>query len=135
MWVCNNGGRFQTGLMFHATGMVGTDGTAATSGTGQAIGMAKGHAIQWFKPDGTHGPKIYSQQVTNPPVDLAFSDGLASFNDAALPLLGVQSGNPASGNTAMLVLTNGSGGIRYDRVSIGAPDSGGAGFRVLRVPN
>lgn len=42
---------------------------------------------------------------------------------------------PASDETEMLLLVNNSGVTTIRRVSIGANDSGGAGFAVLRVPN
>lgn len=41
----------------------------------------------------------------------------------------------ASGETSMLVTRNLSGVFTMQRVSMGAVDSGGAGFRALRVPN
>jgi len=135
LWVVNNGARYQTGILFRDNALVGTDGLG--TGIGRAIGLGAGHALQWYQPGGALGPKIYSQQVVNPPVDLAFGDGLATFNDAATttPLLGVQSGYPALDETAMLVLINRTAGVTYARVSIGAADSGGSGFRMLRVPN
>lgn len=42
---------------------------------------------------------------------------------------------PASGNTAMLLLCNDGTNTTVRQVSVGAVDSGGTGFRVLRVPN
>jgi hypothetical protein len=41
----------------------------------------------------------------------------------------------ASGETALLLRRNIGGVFSLARVTMGAPDSGGVGFRVLRVPN
>ena len=43
--------------------------------------------------------------------------------------------DPADGNTALLVRRNVGGTASLVQVSMGAADSGGAGFKVLRVPN
>lgn len=42
---------------------------------------------------------------------------------------------PADGNTGILVSRNVGGVVTMQTVSMGAADSGGAGFKVLRVPN
>lgn len=42
---------------------------------------------------------------------------------------------PASGNTAMILLVNNGTTTTAVQVSVGAADSGGVGFRMLRVPN
>lgn len=47
----------------------------------------------------------------------------------------VQAADPASGEVAMLVQVNQAGALSMQRVTIGAPHSGGTGFRALRVPN
>jgi hypothetical protein len=57
--------------------------------------------------------------------------GLSNAN----PALKVDAANPANGHTAILVRRNVEGALSTQRVSMGPPDSGGAGFRVLRVPN
>lgn len=41
----------------------------------------------------------------------------------------------ADGQTAMLLLRNVGGTLTLQRVTLGVDDSGGAGFKVLRVPN
>jgi hypothetical protein len=42
----------------------------------------------------------------------------------------------ASGDTVMLLKVNDpTGGITLQRVTLGSANSGGAGFRTLRVPN
>ena len=43
--------------------------------------------------------------------------------------------NAASNETAMLLLWNDGGTVKTQRVSVGASDSGGTGFRLLRLPN
>jgi hypothetical protein len=43
--------------------------------------------------------------------------------------------NPGNGETAILVRRNVGGILSQQRVSVGPPNSGGAGFRVLRVAN
>lgn len=43
--------------------------------------------------------------------------------------------NPAANDTVMTLNTNNAGSIANRRVSVGAADSGGVGFRALRVPN
>jgi hypothetical protein len=47
----------------------------------------------------------------------------------------VDTANPANGQTAILVLRNVNGTLSLQRVTMGAANSGGAGFRALRVPN
>ena len=42
---------------------------------------------------------------------------------------------PASGETGMYLLTNVGGTISMQKVTMGAADSGGTGYKVLRVPN
>jgi hypothetical protein len=79
---------------------------------------------------------------------LADSDGLALKARGSTSLEGklevgsptqrsftVDPANPASGQTAILVLRNVGGTLSLQRVTMGAANSGGAGFRVLRVPN
>jgi hypothetical protein len=53
----------------------------------------------------------------------------------ANPALQVAATDPAPGQTAILVRRNVGGTFSTQRVSMGPPNSGGAGFRVLRVPN
>jgi hypothetical protein len=43
--------------------------------------------------------------------------------------------DPPAGQTAILVRRNVGGTFSLQRVAVGAPDSGGTGFRVLMVPN
>jgi hypothetical protein len=53
----------------------------------------------------------------------------------ALRSFTVDSANLTNGQTAILVLRNVNGALSVQRVTMGAANSGGAGFRVLRVPN
>jgi hypothetical protein len=79
---------------------------------------------------------------------IADSDGLALLARGSTSLEGtlevgsptqrsftVDPANPASGQTAILVLRNVGGTLSLQRVTMGAANSGGQGFRVLRVPN
>lgn len=50
-------GGWNKGIIFDAAGLTGTDGS---TGTGIAIEMAKGHTIQWLKPNGSIGLRIRS---------------------------------------------------------------------------
>jgi hypothetical protein len=49
--------------------------------------------------------------------------------------IGAELSAPADGQTALLLRRNVGGSFTLQRVSMGAADSGGAGFKVLRVPN
>jgi len=135
-YVGDNGARFQNGLMFKSTALVGTDG--AGTGFGNAIGMAAGHKISWYLPgSGGEGSAITSVQTTGGVLDLFFDNGTAYFRDAALgtPQVGALAGVPASGATAMALRVNNNAGSSVVQVLLGPPDSGGTGFRILRVPN
>ncbi|HEX8906874.1 MAG TPA: glycosyl hydrolase family 28-related protein [Longimicrobiaceae bacterium] len=44
-------------------------------------------------------------------------------------------GTPGNDETALLLQTNNSGSLALRRVSVGAPNTGGTGYRILRVPN
>jgi len=45
------------------------------------------------------------------------------------------SGSPADGETTAYLLCNRGGTVGYVQVLLGPPDSGGTGYRILRVPN
>jgi hypothetical protein len=72
IWVGDNDARFQTGIIFKNTALVGTDGTG--TGTAQAVTMATGHQIQWYMPSGALGPSIGSQQTTGTPGQIVFEN-------------------------------------------------------------
>lgn len=67
---------------------------------------------------------IIRAQVTGDQLDL---------QDAAGSVM-VRTKEPASGEVGLLVRNN-NGAARLSQVTLGAADSGGAGFKVLRVPN
>jgi hypothetical protein len=54
---------------------------------------------------------------------------------AASPKDAARLSEPADAETALLVRRNLGGVFSLQRVSVGATDSGGAGFKVLRIPN
>lgn len=56
-------------------------------------------------------------------------------NTNVFTLVQWKGGAPAEGNTSMLLLTTRGGVTSVQQVSLGGADSGGAGYRVLRVPN
>jgi peptidoglycan/xylan/chitin deacetylase (PgdA/CDA1 family) len=58
-------------------------------------------------------------------------DGEVSFQEDRLRVVR----SLTEGDTALLIEYRNSGGATVQRVSVGAADSGGSGFRVLRVPN
>jgi hypothetical protein len=135
-YVGDNGARFQNGLMFKSTALVGTDGAGA--GFGNAIGMAAGHKISWYLPTGGgEGSAITSIQTTGASLDLFFDNDIAYFREAALGTLqiGARAGSPALGETVLLLRVHNTAGTTAVAVTLGPPDSAGSGFRTLRVPN
>lgn len=69
--IANNTQTFNTGILFGATAITGTDGS---TGTGTAICMAKGHVVQWNASDGV-GAFIYSScATTNNRTSMVFTD-------------------------------------------------------------
>ena len=134
-WIGDNGARFQNGILFKSTALVGTDGTDA--GFGNAIGLAKGHKISWYLPSGGEGGVISSIQTSGASLGFFFDNGQAYLRDEALglPLVGALAGSPATGLTSLLLRVNNNAGANAVQVSLGAPDSGGTGYRALRVAN
>jgi hypothetical protein len=135
-WIGDNGARFQNGILFKSTALVGTDGTTPTQ-FGNAIGLAMGHKISWYLPSGGEGGVISSVQTSGASVGFFFDNGRAYLRDEALmlPLVGALAGLPATGLTSLLLMVNNSAGANGVQVSLGAPDSGGTGYRALRVAN
>lgn len=129
----NGGGTFKTGLSFGATAIAGTNGN--DSKQGEAIALAKGHVIRWYSPGGGNAATIYSERTGASPISLIFSDGDVSLWDGNTAVLGVETGSPAPGTTAMLLLVNNNSGLELANVALGPVDSGGAGTRALVVPN
>jgi len=95
-----------------------------TSGSGTNIAAT---SIKWApgKSTGNAAPAKYTIQRT---VALSSGTTAQSLTDA----LEID-GNTTAGETPMLLLDITAGTMR--RVSIGVADSGGVGFRVLRIPN
>ncbi|WP_258167476.1 hypothetical protein [Burkholderia multivorans] len=75
----NNPVKFQSGIVFGATSLVGADGI---NGTATAISLAKGHEIQWYYQGGFAGPSIVST-VSNG----TFNTGL-NFTNSGLQVSG-----------------------------------------------
>jgi hypothetical protein len=115
------GARAGVGIIFGAKSLQGTDG--AGTGTGIALALAQGHLIGWYGASGAPGPYITSDQanlVIGGPTALAMQVTLA----------------PAASATALAILCNSvTSGVQFVRVSMGAANSGGTGFRTLIVPN
>ena len=58
----------------------------------------------------------------------------ASIEDALREVTGIEwDDSTTSGNTRLFVYDVDNG--QFERVSVGAADSGGAGYKVLRIPN
>lgn len=108
----------------------GTNGTpytvmyTACSGTGTNIGGARLHIGPGIS-TGNATPAILSLQSTT----VGSTGTTAQTRRDCLQI----DGNTTSGETPMLLLDLAAGTMK--RVSIGAADSGGTGFKVLRVPN
>jgi hypothetical protein len=119
--------------LFKSTALVGTDGLG--TGVATAISLATGHLIGWTLPGGGGGPAILSLQTSGAPVSLYFDNGSAYLFGGAGALLGANAAAPAPGATSMFLRVNSNGGVSTVPVSLGAADSGGAGYRVLRVAN
>lgn len=98
--------------------MLGTGGSGTNIG-GSAVSVGAGRST------GNATPAVYTIQTTT-----VGSSGstLQTLRNAVQV-----DGNTTSGETPVLLLDLASGTLK--RVSIGASDSGGAGFKVLRVPN
>lgn len=56
-----NGSTWNVGIVFEDEAITGTDGA---TGTGVAIALAKGHELQWYKPDTSKGLTIRGDQTT-----------------------------------------------------------------------
>ncbi len=132
----NNTAKWLTGIKFDDNAITGADGTG-TGGEGEAIALARGHVIQWYVPTGpgAKGPFITSLQVAATLVGITFQDSSVQFSSAGIPTFGIANASPGAAGTVLSVLVNNNGGVNAAVVSLGAADSGGAGFRVMRVPN
>lgn len=56
-----NSQTWNTGIIFRANGVTGTDGTSGSATFGQAICMARNHDVDWYEPtNNTYGAKLRS---------------------------------------------------------------------------
>jgi hypothetical protein len=160
--IMDNEARFQTGIMFRSTALVGTNGLGDSS-VGHAISLATNHAITWTKPDNTPGPMIISNQTTGTAPQLHFENGTLRLSAGNLNLdgggLGLNSGNTVNwyfagatalpgvacaqttGSAIQLVFDNGQAYLRdgvlalpLAGVTAGVPASGATSLQ-LRVNN
>jgi hypothetical protein len=161
IYIGDNGARFQNGILFKATALVGTDGTG--SGRGSAIRLATNHAIEWTKPDNTLGPTIVSNQTTGTAPVLAFENGALRLGSGDLAIDGGNIGlignhqvwwyvpggtsspgvmnQQTSGSAAQLIFANNHGylndgtlGIPLVGAAAGVPVAGSTAL-LLRVNN
>lgn len=115
------------------------------------LGFAIAGSLGWrldatdFRPNGVNGPKLMRQSTsaTNPVVCIhkdyeTFGMGgdpasnYVSLIANSLEKLRVDTSSTA-GDTALLIYDVDNNSV--DRVTVGAADSGGAGYKVLRIPN
>lgn len=75
--IINNGASFDKGILFQSNAITGTDGT---TGTGTAIGMAKGHVLTWYNNTGAPASYLYSDASgSTMGAGLLLTDGAARF--------------------------------------------------------
>lgn len=134
----NNGAKYKSGIIFGATSITGNDGITAGQ-NGVAIQMAKGHSINWSSNvSGTvSGTGSITCVVNNPALatTLQFADTGLLVSSAARLQFAVLPSDPAANGTAVSISVNNNAGLNFVNVSLGAADSGGTGYRALRVPN
>jgi hypothetical protein len=136
IFISGNPARFQVGILFGGSAIQGTDGLG--TGQGTAMLMAPGHAVAWTLPDNTPGPLIVSKQTTGVPVNIAFDNNFIGFlsTSSVHELMIIDStALGVIGQTSISLLVFNNAGANLAPVTIGAVDSGGAGYRALRVPN
>lgn len=87
-----NPSRFQTGIIFGAKSLTGTDGTAADTGYARAIALGRNQAIEWIGPDGQSGGFVRSTvSATANATRVEMQDGgLVVSNSGGLPLFTVK---------------------------------------------
>lgn len=74
----NNGAKYNAGINFGATALVGTDGTG--SGTAVAIQFARGHGMKWFNAAGGQTTQIFgTSSDTNSSATVVFDDNTTSI--------------------------------------------------------
>lgn len=125
--IMNNGAANLSGIVFGNNSLSGTDGT---TGTANAIQMARGHAIIWHRPgDSGVAARIRSDVTsTTGGGSIVFSDGGTVLQNAAGIITLVSSQDTTNG---LSVLVGGA----LKAIQVGPTDSAGTGFRALRVAN
>jgi len=92
----SSGRKWRKGIVFYAGSITGTDGT---TGTGNAIEMAKGHVVLWRAPGNNAGFTLYSQVATaGQDVQLIAQDNAFSFLSGGSKNLLNLSGNASAVN-------------------------------------
>lgn len=96
--------------------------------SGYRLAFGRFGEIKWS--DGVAGAPTEAdmQMVHDAPSQLTWQIGVAHANALRIA-------EAANGETALLVRRNVAGVFSLERVSMGVADSGGAGFKLLRVPN
>jgi len=114
------------------TGPWGNYINIVTSG-GQSAFKLDGDGVLQLKQPADTGRTlfIYRQTDTNPSGTLIECFNATATNNVFV----VDAADPTSGYTAMRVAYNGGGGVVAQQVFVGGADTGGTGFRSLRVPN
>lgn len=136
MIVVSQPSNFNTGIIFAHDSLAGCNGDGTS--TANAISLAAGHVIQWWQNSTTGGGYIHSMQTTGPSAGIRFENdriGLYSTSVLSGPFAAFANTPPATGGTTFELLVNNSSGVTLVGVTLGATDSGGTGFRTLRVPN
>lgn len=132
----NNGAKFLSGIIFQATALTGADGTAS-SGSAEAIAMARGQCINWYNDAGVKAATIESLCTSNTGFQaLTFTDVGLSYASAGQSIAGFATSTPTLGTTNFSVLIhNTASGVTFQNVFLGPADSAGTGSRALAVPN
>lgn len=100
--------------------------------TGLRVGPATGGTLGDMGVGTINCSVGYFVNGTQLAVPLAAAD--AAFAAGTPPVIGV-SDDPDEGDTGLAVLCRVDGQLRLSRVSVGPPDSGGSGYRMLRIEN
>lgn len=133
----NNLSTWNTGICFGKDSITGSDGTVGGGTFSEAISAAYGHAYRWYQPDNSQGPFISSLATTLGRMGLIFADaGVQIFHqDTTRTYLRVPKADPGAAATCLQLLVSNAAGVNLVAVTLGAADSGGSGFKTLRVPN
>lgn len=128
--IIKNGAKFKSGIMFGKDSLTGADGT---TGTGEAIAMAKGHQLNWYNASGSLCASFYSTVATAGNINtLTMTD--AGFNIAAPAVqfngggLGALIGIRVFANAAASGVYTPTTGTTSIEVEIRAAGGGGGGI-------